>query len=83
MKTPKCPACGYSPLETAYRETRFCKECAHWSIVGNEDEVRYCERLGNEQEGLTCGCAIPGSGATIYTGPSFGCVHWEAKDADN
>lgn len=59
-----------------------CKDCRHWGMAWPNPDLnkRNCNVLsnmdGDEPEGM-----IDDDGTTrmFYTGPDFGCVHFEAK----
>ena len=69
----------------AKRRRRRCKACRWW---GDEEDA---DRRGPE---YPCACDKVGGGwatvpdgcygrewGDVYTGPDFGCIHWEGKDS--
>lgn len=71
---------------------RRCRTCVWWGCEGGEDSseyypfgsgVCYHEKLQSGSlrhypDAVTDGEEYSG----IYTGPDFGCIHWEAKNED-
>lgn len=58
-----------------------CKDCKHWGVATDTHHVRTCRAVG--EDGLP-GVVVPtadyGYNAHLETGPSFGCVLFEAKE---
>ena len=59
-----------------------CKDCRHWESHGVEDMQRKCNhpKVGGRQAEDMDGADEREGYYGIYTGPDFGCVHWEKKD---
>ncbi len=76
-------AAGGSLSQSPVRRTESgllgrCKTCAYWGPDYGDNEPRWCDHIR-----VSFGVDLPDSatadGNTIYTGPEFGCVHYEER----
>lgn len=64
-------------------DEKRCKTCKWWDTPADSRACQWCAMLGAISNAYPMGlysASSDGDNDAIYTGPDFGCVHWEAKD---
>jgi hypothetical protein len=83
---------GMHEVDSSPAGTRRCRNCKWWDKLDstntpgmdNQYGARSCtnERVGPKGVAFTDGAQDGEAYAGIFTGPDFGCIHWEAKDGN-
>ena len=60
----------------------YCEDCKHWDKYTSNNKMGVCRNTINGWESSVGTMSEDGWEGGIYTGPYYGCIHFEKIDAE-